>query len=80
MVGTAKTEVNQVIGSPLTVSTRRVEQTTSKATVLKEVSMLAKSLFEEGSQNSISPRGFVLKEHSLYLSSTAFMRGVSKMV
>ena len=79
MVGATKTEVDQVIGSPLTVSTRILEQITSKATVSKEVPMLAKSRFEEGSQNSMSPRGFVLEEHSLYLSSTPFMRDVSKM-
>ena len=68
IVRAAKTEVNQVLGSPLTVSTRRVELTTSKATILKEVLMLAKSRIEEGSQNSISQRGVVLEEHSLYLS------------
>ena len=68
IVRAAKTEVNQVLGSPLTVSTRRVELTTSKATISKEVLMLAKSRIEEGSQNSISQRGVVLEEHSLYLS------------
>ena len=47
LVGVAKTEANQVIGSPLTVSTRRVELTTSKATFLKEVLMIAKSRSEE---------------------------------
>ena len=30
LVGATKTEANQVLGSPLTVSTRRVEPTTSK--------------------------------------------------
>ena len=50
LVGAAKTEVNQVLGLPLTVSTRRVEQTTSKAMVSEEVSMLAKSRSEEGAK------------------------------
>ena len=68
MAGATKIEVNQVLGSPLKESTRRVEPITSKAMVLKEVSMLAKSQSEEGSQNPISPRGVVLEEHSLYLS------------
>ena len=43
MVGVAKTEKNQVLGLPLIVSTRRVELTTSKATVFEEVLVLAKS-------------------------------------
>ena len=43
LVGVAKTNVNQVLGLPLTVSTRRVEPKTSKATILEEVSVLAKS-------------------------------------
>ena len=33
LVGVAKTEANQVLGLPLTVSTQRVESTTSKAAV-----------------------------------------------
>ena len=37
-----KTEANKVLRSPLTVSTRIVEPTTSKATVSKEVPVLAK--------------------------------------
>ena len=52
MVGAAKTEANQVLNFPLTVSIQRVEPITSKATVLDEVLMLAKSRSEEGSQNS----------------------------
>ena len=43
----AKTETNQVLGSPLMVSTQRVEQTTSKAIVSEEVPMLVKSRFEK---------------------------------
>ena len=68
MVGAAKNEVNQVLGSSLTVSTQRVELTTSKAMVLEEDSVLAKSQSEEGSQSPISQRGVVLEEHSLYPS------------
>ena len=68
MARATKTKVNQVLGSPLQESTRRVEPITSKAMVSKEVSVLAKSQSEEGSQNPISPRGVVLEEHSLYLS------------
>ena len=68
MVGVAKNEVNQVLGSSLTVSTQRVELTTSKVMVLEEDSMLAKSRSEEGSQSPISQRGVVLEEHSLYPS------------
>ena len=43
LVLAAKTKVNQVLGLPLTVSTRRVEPITSKTMVSEEVSMLAKS-------------------------------------
>ena len=50
MVRAVKTEVNQVLGSPLTVSTRRVEPTTSKATVSEKVSMLVKSRSKEGAK------------------------------
>ena len=50
LVGAAKTEANQVLGLPLTVSTRRVEPTTSKATVSEEVSVLAKYRSEEGAK------------------------------
>ena len=50
MVGAVKTKENQVLGSPLTVSSRRVELTTSKEMALEEVLVLAKSQFEEGSQ------------------------------
>ena len=68
MVEVAKTEANQVLGFPLTVSTRRLESITFKAMVLEELPMIAKSRSEEGSQNPISPRGVVLGEHYLYLS------------
>ena len=47
LVGVAKTEANQVLGSPIIESTRRGEPTTSKVTVSKKVSVLAKSLSEE---------------------------------
>ena len=40
LVRVAKAEVNQVLNSPLIVSTRRVEPTTSKAMVSEEFSML----------------------------------------
>ena len=43
MVEAAKTEVNQVLSLPLTISTQRVEPITSKATVSDEVLVLAKS-------------------------------------
>ena len=43
LVGVEKTEANQVLGSSLTVSTRRVESTTSKVVVSEKVSMIAKS-------------------------------------
>ena len=43
LVGAAKTEANQVLGSSLMVSTRSVELTTSKAMVSGEVPVLAKS-------------------------------------
>ena len=33
LVEAAKTKVNQVLGTPITISTRRVEPTSSKATV-----------------------------------------------
>ena len=54
VVRAALTEANQVLGSPLMVSTRRVEPTTSKATVLKMVSMLAKSRSEEEAKTRVS--------------------------
>ena len=68
IVGEERTDENQVLGLPLTVSTRTVEPITSKSTVSKKVPVLANSRSEKGSQNSISPRGVVLEEHSLYLS------------
>ena len=50
LIGAAKTEVNQVLGFPLTVSIRIVEPTTSKAMFSEEVSMLAKSRSEDGAK------------------------------
>ena len=50
LVGAAKTKANQVLGSPLMVSTRRVEPTTYKVMVSKRVPVLAKSLSEEGAK------------------------------
>ena len=50
LVRAAKTKANQVLVLPLTVSTRRVDPTTSKAMVSKRVPMLAKSISEEGAQ------------------------------
>ena len=47
LVKAPKTEANQVLGSSLTVSTRRVESITSKATVSEKVPVLAKSQSEE---------------------------------
>ena len=64
LVGATKIKANQVLGSPLTISTRRVDPTTSKAMVSEEVLVLAKSQSEEGSQNLISLIG-VLEEHPL---------------
>ena len=54
LVGAAMTEVNQVLGSLLTVSTRRVELTTSEAMVSERVSMLAKSRSEGGAKTRVS--------------------------
>ena len=61
LVGVAKTNVNQVLGLPLTVSIRRVEPKTSKATVLEEVSVLAKSRSEEGAKTR-SQKVYFLKK------------------
>ena len=47
---TALIEANQVLDSPLTVSTRRLELTTSKATVSKKVLVLAKSRSKYGAK------------------------------
>ena len=78
MVGAVKTKVKQVLGSPLTVSTRRVELTTFKEMVLEEVPMLAKSWSEEGSQNLIPPRvGCSLRTLSI-TQEHSFLRGVNK--
>ena len=54
LVGAAKTEANKVLGSPLMVSTRRVEPTTSKVMVLEKVPVLAKSRFEKGAKKPVS--------------------------
>ena len=54
LVGAMKTKTDQVLGSPLTVSTQRVEPTTSKATVPEKVPVLAKSRSEEGPKNLVS--------------------------
>ena len=50
LVGAAKTETKKVLGSPLTVTTRRVKQITSKATVSEKVPVLAKSRSKEGAK------------------------------
>ena len=50
MVGAAKTEENQVLGLLLIVSTQRMELITFKASVLDEVSVLAKSRSKEGNR------------------------------
>ena len=68
MVGAAKIEANQVLGLPLTISTQKVELIIYKVMVSKEVLVLTKSRFEEGSQNPISLREVILEEHCLYLS------------
>ena len=54
------TEANQVLGFPLTVSIRKMEPITSKATVLDEALVLANSKSEEGSQK---PEDLTLKSH-----------------
>ena len=61
LVGVAKTETNQVLGSPLTVSTRRVEPITSKAKVSEEISVLAKSRSEEGAKTQSHNEEFLKK-------------------
>ena len=43
MVDAVKTKVNQVLDSPITVSTGRVELITSMVTISDEIMMLAKS-------------------------------------
>ena len=43
LVGVAKTKMNQVLGSPLMISTRRVEPIISKVIVSKKVPVLAKN-------------------------------------
>ena len=73
----AVTKVNQVLGSPLVVSIRRVKLITFKVTVLDKASMLAKSRSEWGSQKpedltSKSHEEWVvlLQEHPLILKNT----------
>ena len=46
LVGATKIKANQVLGSPLTISTRIVDPTTSKAMVSEEDLVLAKSQSE----------------------------------
>ena len=48
LVGVVKIEANQVLGSPLTASTRRRDLRTSKETELKSSSVLEKLGFNEG--------------------------------
>ena len=48
LVRVVKTKANQVLGSPLTVSTRRRDPRTSKETNLKSNSVLAKFGLNEG--------------------------------
>ena len=54
------TKENHVLGLPLTISTRKVEPITSKATVSDEALVLAKSRSEEGSRE---PEDLMLKSH-----------------
>ena len=54
VVGPTLTEVNQVLSSPLMISTQRVEPTTSKATVSEGVQVLAKSRSKEGAKTQVS--------------------------
>ena len=61
LVGVAKTKVNQVLCSPLTVSTRRVELKNSKVTVSEEVPVIAKSRFEEGAKTRSHKEEFLKK-------------------
>ena len=67
LVEATKTEVNQALGLPLTVSTQRVEPITSKATVSEEVLVLAKSQSEEGAKTQSHKEEF-LKKTPLKLS------------
>ena len=61
LVGVAKAEANQVLGSPLTVFPRRVEPKTYKAMVSKEVLVLAKSRFEEEAKTRSHKKEFLKK-------------------
>ena len=61
LAGAIKIEENQDLGSPLAVSTRRVEPTTSKATVFKEVPALTKSRSEEGAKTRSHKEEFLKK-------------------
>ena len=61
LVRVAKTNANQVLGLPLTVSIRRVEPKTSKATFLEEVPVLAKSRSKEGSKTRSQKVDFLKK-------------------
>ena len=56
----AATEATHVIGLSITVSKRRVEPITSKATVSDEASVVAKSKSKEGSKK---PKDLTFKSH-----------------
>ena len=68
LVGAVKTEVNQVLGSPLTVSTRRVDGADNlQGHGLGRSPCSRGVLIRKGRKILISQRG-VLKEHFLKLS------------
>ena len=54
LVGAAKTEANQVLGSRITISTRRRDPRTSKETKLKSNGVLAKFGLNEGEEESLN--------------------------
>ena len=70
LVGATKTEANQVLGSPLTISTRKVEPTISKAMVSKEVSVLAKSFFLKRERKPDLTKGSSYRNSSQTLLNT----------
>ena len=76
-IGAAKTEANQVLRLPLTVFTRTVEPTTSKATVSKEVSVLAKSRSEEEAKTRSHKEEFL--KNTLLNSLLHFPERIEKM-
>ena len=85
LIGAAKTKANQVLGLPLTISTRRVEPTTSKAMVSEEVPVLAKSRFKEGAKTQSHKEEFLkntltnslehFQERSVHLGLRVFHKG-----